>query len=579
MLADERFHRYQFPDVKRDLMAGITVGIVALPLAMAFAIASGVKPEYGIYTTIIAGLIVALLGGSRFQIAGPTGAFVPILLAVVLQHGYEDLLIAGFLAGILLVVMGLFKLGNLIKYMPRSVTIGFTSGIAVIIFTGQIANFFGLRGVEKKEAFHENILELIQRFPTVNSYSLLTAVIGLLLLIIIPKIAPRLPVLLLALVIPTLISVLFYPDQVESIGSAFGGIPQGLPTFHFPEITPDKIMKLLPSAFVIAVLGGIESLLSAVVADGMTGKRHHSNRELIGQGVANLVTPLLGGIPATGAIARTATNIRSGAVSPLSGVFQSLFVLIILLVFAPFASYIPLASMAPILMVVAWNMSEQKAFMHILKLRSGDSLVLVTTFLLTVFVNLTVAVQVGLLLAMVSFIKRMGNQLEVEKVLPDQRHGEQVSPHPVNAGRHCPQLSIYTIEGPLFFGAADRFERTLTRSIHHRPKVLLLRMRLVSLIDATGESHLSSLISDFQQQGGVVLISGIRKQPLEMLKKSGLYGKVGPEHFFPRTGMALRHGLTLIDREKCGSCHHSAFRECEGWHKSRETKREMAVPD
>ncbi|GGA54169.1 sodium-independent anion transporter [Kroppenstedtia guangzhouensis] len=580
MLADKRFHQYQLPDVKRDLMAGITVGIVALPLAMAFAIASGVKPEYGIYTTIIAGLIVALLGGSRFQIAGPTGAFVPILLSIVLEHGYEDLLIAGFLAGILLVVMGLCKLGNLIKYIPRSVTIGFTSGIAVIIFTGQIANFFGLKGVEKKEAFHENILELVRQFHTVNSYSLLTAMIGLLLLIIIPKIAPRLPVLLVALVVPTLISVLFYPDRVESIGSAFGGISQSLPPFQFPEVTPDKIMELLPSAFVIAVLGGIESLLSAVVADGMTGKRHHSNRELIGQGVANLVTPLLGGIPATGAIARTATNIRSGAVSPLSGVFHSLFVLIILLVFAPFASYIPLASMAPILMIVAWNMSEQKAFMHILKLRSGDSLVLFTTFVLTVFVNITVAVQVGLLLAMISFIKRMGNMLEVEKVLPDHRHGEQMSPHPVKTGHHCPQLSIYTIEGPLFFGAADRFERTLTRSIHHRPKVLLLRMPHVSLIDATGESHLSSLVSDFQEQGGVILISGIRKQPMEMLKKSGLYDKIGPEHFFPRTGMALRHGLSLINREMCRSCRHFAFRECEGWHISGGiTGREITVSD
>lgn len=560
MLVDERFRGYQYADLKKDLVAGVTVGIVAIPLAMAFAIASGVKPEYGIYTTIISGLIVAILGGSRFQIAGPTGAFIPVLLAVVLQYGYEKLLLAGLLAGIILMVMGLLKLGSLIKYIPRSVTIGFTAGIAVIIFTGQIANFFGLDGVEQKELFHENMQEIFKQIDTINFFSVFIALIGLLLLIFVPKFFPRVPVLLIALIIPTIIAVLFFPGKVDTIGSAFGGIPQQLPSFSLPNLSVASLMEVIRPAFVIAILGGIESLLSAVVADGMTNKRHNSNRELFGQGIANIVTPLFGGIPATGAIARTATNIKSGAVSPLSSVFHSVFVLATLLLFAPYASHIPLASMAPILMVVAWNMSQYGAFSHILKLRTADTLVLVVTFLLTVFVNLTVAVEFGLLLAMISFIKRMSGMLEVDKVLPE--YGDQVSTDPIRKGHNCPQLSIYTIEGPLFFGAADTFERTLTRSIRKRPKVLLLRMRDVSLIDATGEGNLSALVDDFHKIGGTILISGIEEQPLEMLKKSGLYETIGPENFFEGTGRAISYGLSLIDYDVCKKCRFSTFREC-----------------
>lgn len=561
MFLDERFRGYQYADLKKDLIAGITVGIVAIPLAMAFAIASGVKPEYGIYTTIISGLIVAILGGSRFQVAGPTGAFIPVLLAVVLQYGYEKLLLAGLLAGVILMLMGLFRLGTLIKYIPRSVTIGFTAGIAVIIFTGQLENFFGLQGIEKQEYFHQNMQEVFRQIGTINIYSVLVAIIGLLLLIFIPKFFPRVPVLLVALIIPTFIAVWLFPGKLATIGSAFGGIPQQLPTFHFPEITVHSLMEVIRPAFVIAILGGIESLLSAVVADGMTNKRHNSNRELFGQGIANIVTPLFGGIPATGAIARTATNIKSGAVSPLSSVFHAVFVLGTLLLFAPFASHIPLASMAPILMVVAWNMSQRGAFFHILKLRSADSLVLIVTFLLTVFVNLTVAVEFGLLLAMLSFIKRMSGMLEIDKVLP-REYGKEVSPEPILAGHDCPQLSIYTIEGPLFFGAADTFERVLTRSIRKCPKVLLLRMRYVSLIDATGEGNLRALVGDFQKMGGTVLISSISEQPLQMLKKSGLYDKIGAENFFDATGKAIDYGLSLIDYDDCKKCRFAAFREC-----------------
>lgn len=370
LFKDNRFNSFSLVDIKRDMIAGLTVGIVAIPLGMAFAIASGVKPEYGLYTTIFAGLFVALFGGSRFQIAGPTGAFIPIILAIVLEYGYEKLLVAGFLAGFILLLMGIFKFGKLIQFIPRSVTIGFTSGIAVIIFSGQIGNFLGLEELDKKQYFHENMMQIIDNIAFINWYSVCTALIGLSAIIFIPKILPKVPILLVALILPTAVAMLLYPSEVATIGTSFGGIPQSLPNFRMPEITFGTIAELWQPAFVIAMLGGIESLLSAVVSDGMTGTKHNSNRELVGQGIANMVTPMFGGIPATGAIARTATNIKSGAISPFSGIFQSVFVLLILLLFAPFASNIPLASMAPILMIVAYNMSEYKSFIHILKFTS-----------------------------------------------------------------------------------------------------------------------------------------------------------------------------------------------------------------
>lgn len=561
MFKDNRFRGLTPNDLKNDLIAGITVGVVAIPLAMAFAIASGVKPEYGIYTTIIAGLIVALFGGSRFQIAGPTGAFIPILLAIILQYGYEDLLIAGFLAGIILMIMSFLKLGSLITYIPRSVTIGFTSGIAVIIFSGQIENFLGIEGVEKKQYFHENIIEIFNNINTTNFYSILIALIGFSAIIFIPKIFPKVPVLLVALIVPTIISVIIFPGKVATIGSAFGGISSSLPSFSLPNFTFDKLLYLWQPAFVIAMLGGIESLLSAVVADGMTGKQHQSNRELFGQGLANIITPLFGGIPATGAIARTATNIKSGAVSPWSGIFQSIFVLLTLLLFAPYASHIPLASMAPILMVVAYNMSEVKSFSHIIKLRSGDSLVLITTFLLTVFVNLTVAVPVGLLLAMISFVKRASSALDMDTFKIDNQ--EPTITEEKLSANECPEIANFTIQGPLFFGAADRFESTLTRSINERPSVLILKMKYVPLIDATAEANLSALIHDFVNLGGTVLITELPDEPLNMLKRSGLYDKIGSQYFFNKTTDAVNYALNLVDVKKCSVCSHKGATSCQ----------------
>ena len=558
-----RFEGYSLEYFKKDLLSGTIVGIVAIPLAMSFAIASGVKPEYGIYTAIIAGILISLLGGSRFQIGGPTGAFVPILLGVVIAYGYENLLIAGIMAGIMLVLMGIFKLGVLIKYIPRPVTVGFTAGIAVIIFTGQIGNFFGLTGMKSHEYFIDNIREIGAHFYTISFISVFIALIGLAVQLVTPKFLPKVPGALVGIVVSSIIAAVFFSGQIGTIGSTYGSIPSALPQFHIPEITLDKIYLLLGPAFVIAMLGGIESLLSAVVADGMTNSKHNSNKELIGQGIANIVTPFFGGIPATGAIARTATNIKSGAVSPMSGVIHGLVVLLTLLVFAPLAVHIPLASLAPVLMIVAWNMSERKHFAHILKLKSGDSLVLVITFLLTVFTSLTNAVVIGLLLAVVLFAKRMSEMLVVTKVLPDHEdHHGKVLPHVVKPTHDCPQVSIYTVEGPLFFGAAQTFEQSIISSINYKPTVLILRMGKVPFIDTTGEEYFRNIVKDYKSQGGTLLVTGVNDSLKTILDQNGLTKEIGENNFYDRTGDAINRALGCVNRNACLGCKHYAFREC-----------------
>lgn len=558
-----RFEGYSIHAFQKDLISGVVVGIIAIPLGMAFAIASGVKPEYGIYTTIIAGILISLFGGSKYQIGGPTGAFIPILFGIVATYGFENLLIAGFMAGVILLLMGIFKLGSLIKFIPRPVTIGFTSGIAIIIFVGQIPNFLGLDQIEKHELFLDNIKEIILHIKEINSYSILTAVICLVILLLTPRLLPKVPGSLLALLISTVIATIFYPTQVATIGSTFGDIPSKLPSLQFPEITYERIIQLIQPAFVIAMLGAIESLLSAVVADGMTNSKHNSNRELVGQGIANMVTPLFGGIPATGAIARTATNIKTGAVSPFSGVIHGVVVLLVLLLFAPYASKIPLASMAPIIMLVAWNMSERRVFYHVLKTKTGDSLVLVVTFLLTVFINLTVAVQVGLILAVLLFTKRMSDIIVTEKALPNPNTKQaKVDSRVVTESHDCPQISIYNVEGPLFFGAAQSFEQQIMKSIHYKPKVLLLRLGKVPFMDTTGEARLESIVKDFSKHG-IVLVSGIKSQPKSVLIKTGLYELIGEDHFFEHTGDAINYALTQINHNKCLGCRHFAFKECQ----------------
>ncbi|WP_416827262.1 SulP family inorganic anion transporter [Ectobacillus polymachus] len=558
-----RFEGYSWQKFKKDIVAGIIVGVIAIPLGMSFAIASGVKPEYGIYTTCIAGIIISLLGGSKYQIGGPTGAFIPILIGIVLTYGYENLLIAGMLAGILLCLMGLFKLGSLITFIPRPVTIGFTSGIAVTIFVGQIANFLGLIGIQKHESFLANLNEIFIHIYTTNLYSILTAIICLLLILLTPKMLPKVPGPLIGLLVSSIFASLLYPEHIQTIGTAYGEISNSLPHFHFPTITWDSIQKLIGPAFVIAMLGGIESLLTAVVADGMTNSKHNSNRELIGQGIANIITPLFGGIPATGAMARTATNIKSGAASPMSGIIHGIFVLLILLLFAPYASHIPLASTAPILMVVAWNMSERHHFAHILKMKSGDSLILLVTFFLTIFTSLTTAVEIGLILAALLFAKQMSEIMNITKVLPDHSSKqEKVMSHVVKDTHNCPQISIYTIEGPLFFGAAQTFEQSIMETIHYKPHVLILRMSQVPFMDSTGEAYFRNMIHHFQSHGGTIFIAGITPKVMEVLKQNGLYEEIGETHFFEHTGEAITSSLKQIDKHTCIGCKHFAFHEC-----------------
>lgn len=559
-----RFEGYSFAHFKKDLLSGTIVGIIAVPLAMSFAIASGVKPEYGIYTAIIAGILISLLGGSKFQIGGPTGAFVPILLGVVLVYGYENLLIAGLMAGVMLLLMGIFRLGSLIKFIPRPVTVGFTAGIAVIIFTGQIGNFLGLTNMEQHEKFHMNVLEIASNIETVNFYSLLVAIISFALILMAPKVLPKVPGALIGIIVSSFVTVLFLQGHVATIGSTYGAIPNTLPQFHIPEITFERIYMLIGPAFVIAMLGGIESLLSAVVADGMTNSKHNSNRELIGQGVANIVTPFFGGIPATGAIARTATNIKSGAVSPMSGVIHGIFVLVTLLLLAPLAVHIPLASLAPVLMMVAWNMSERHHFAHILKLKSGDSLVLCITFLLTVFMSLTVAVMAGLILAVILFAKSMGDSLTVSKVLPNlDRENGKLQPQIVSDFHDCPQISIYTIEGPLFFGAAEKFEQTMLKTIQERPKVFILRMRKVPYIDSTGEEYFRNILQNINSYGGKVFVTNVQPGLEQMLKRSGLYDLMEAEHFYNTTSDAISAACQYIEVNNCIGCTHYAFKECQ----------------
>ncbi|UOY86879.1 SulP family inorganic anion transporter [Bacillus glycinifermentans] len=525
-----RFEGYNLKRFQKDIVAGMVVGVVAIPLGMAFAIASGVKPEHGLYTVIVAGILISLLGGSKFQIGGPTGAFVPILFGIVLQYGFENLLIAGFMAGAILVILGLLKLGKIIKFIPRPVIIGFTAGIAVIIFTGEIAKFLGLRDVEKHESFYMNMREVVINLDTFSFYSILTAVVSLFSVLFTPKVLPKVPGALAGLLVSTLMATTLFPEQVVTIGSAYGEIPRNLPSFQFPELSLEKIVYLLPPALAIAMLGGIESLLSAMVADNMKGTRHDSNKELVGQGIANMAAPLFGGIPATGAIARTATNIRTGAASPVSGVVHGVFVLLVLLLFAPYASHIPLASMAPILMVVAWNMSERKEFANMLRLKNSDSVVLVVTFLLTVWQDLVFGVAGGILLAIITFIARMSQSFRIKKdaaesLVPAAASAEEKTFHR--------SVSIYTVEGPLFFGSSNSLEDSILNK-KQMPKLLILLMNKVDYMDSSAEGSLMTIVNRVHQQNGKVMIVGLQPQPRELLHKTGLFHKIGKQHFVDR---------------------------------------------
>jgi sulfate permease, SulP family len=528
--------------IRNNVLAGVVVGIVALPLAMAFAIASGARPEQGLYTAIVAALLTAIFGGTRVQISGPTGAFVAVLSIITAQHGIAGLQIATLMAGVILLVFGFARLGNVIKYIPNPVIAGFTAGIGLIIFVGQWKDFLGLTPAASGLRFHQKLWSLIEALPTINFSTTGLALLSLAILTLGARYLKRIPAPLVALVVATVLQTIFQFKGVATIGSAFGGIPRTLPVFSIPSLDLARVLSLVGPAFTIALLGAIESLLSAVVADGMAGTRHDSNQELIGQGIANIVAPLFGGFAATGAIARTATNIRNGATSPLAGMVHSLFLILVILLFAPLASTIPLCCLSAILFVVAWNMSELP---HVVRLLRGapkvDVGILLLTFFLTVFVDLVVAVNVGVILAALFFMRRMADSVQVEQqveMLPDS--GTPGSPAvPANNG-----VIIYSIDGPVFFGAAEKLERTLAH-IQRPATTLILRMGNVPFVDATGIFAIEEIINDFKRHGAVVLLVEVRPNVRYKLERGGVITHIGQENVIGTLDEALQRAKEL----------------------------------
>ena len=532
---------FNFKFLMKDIFAGCTVGIVALPLAMAFAIASGVSPEKGIFTAIIGGLIISILSGSKYQIGGPTGAFVIIILGVISNHGYEGLVAATILAGIFLIIFGLFKVGTYIKYIPYTVITGFTAGIGFLIFSTQIKEFFGFTISSIKTDTADMWLNYFKYFLTFNPYALLIGIGTILLIFLIRKTYPKIPAQFIAVGMGCLI-VYFFKLHIATIGSNFGGIPSELPHFAWPDLHFHIFKLVVHDALTIAFLAGIESLLCAVVADGMTGDKHHSNTELIAQGVANIGSAFFGGIPVTGAIARTATSIKAGARSPLAGIVHSIILILFVAFFAPIASYIPLASLAGVLMVVAWDMSELHVFARMFKAPKSDLAVLLLTFFLTIFADLTVAVQFGMILSAVMFMKRMSDVTKMSRRTafltdPDVLQ-EELDPNATSTRTIPKGVEVYEINGPFFFGVADKFNDELNRS-ELAPAVLILRMRHVPAIDATGIFALESFVTKATKRGTTVILSEVARLPKAFLKKMDFYNIVGRENILDNLDDAL----------------------------------------
>jgi SulP family sulfate permease len=521
----------------RNIIAGVVVGVVALPLAMAFAIASGARPEQGLYTAIVAGLLVSAFGGSRLQIAGPTGAFIVILSGVTARYGIDGLQIATLMAGAMLLLLGIARLGTIIKFIPDPVIVGFTAGIAVIIFVGQWQYFFGLPTVGG-DHFHEKFLELLRALPALHPATTALATGSLALVIFSARIPglKRVPGPLVALMVATAVQAGFGFEGVATIGSAFGGIPLGLPTPEMPEVSFRRVIELIGPAFTIAMLGAIESLLSAVVADGMAGTRHDSNQELIGQGIANLAAPIFGGFAATGAIARTATNVRNGGTGPLAGIVHALTLVLVLLVLAPLAVNVPLAALAAILFVVAWNMADARHFLHMARRAPrADVAILLVTFALTVFADLVVAVNIGVILATLHFLRRMASSVEVRQATEEEL-GEEMAR--LGLGRLPEGVLVYTVEGPFFFGAVENFERALAGT-HTDPGVLIIRLRWVPFMDITGLQTLEEAVRDLQRRGVRVMLSGANERVQAKLERAGVVDLVGRNNSFSEFGDAL----------------------------------------
>jgi SulP family sulfate permease len=534
---------YRAADFARDLTAGTTVGIVAVPLAMAFAIASGVRPEAGLITAVVAGFLISALGGSRVQIGGPTGAFVLLVYTIQAKYGLGALLLCTMMAGVILIIMGLTRMGNMIRFIPLPVTTGFTSGIAVLIFSSQIRDFLGLRMESVPPEFVPRMMAFARHLGTTHWMTLAVAAVSLAIVVLWPKRwAKFVPGSMAALVLGTAAAALLHL-KVATIGSAFGGIPTALPSFHFPELRWSELERLFPAATTIALLGAIESLLSAVVADGMTGERHDSNQELLAQGIANIVTPMFGGIPATGAIARTATNVKNGARTPVAGVVHALVVLGVMLAAAPLAKYVPLATLSAILIMVAYQMGDWHEFVRLGSLPRSDAAVLLTVFALTVLTDLTVAVEVGMVLAAILFVKRVSDNTQVS-VVDESTDTEGLAD--TMQGKDIPQgVMVFRIFGAFLFGATEKLEEAMW-AMGKEEKVLILRLRKVIAMDATGLYAIERLHEDLQERGKTLILSGGQAQPLRVMRRAGFLARMGPENVCPNFDAALARAREVL---------------------------------
>ena len=510
-----------------DLVSGLTVGVIALPLAIGFGIASGVTPTQGLWTAIVAGFLISVLGGSRHQIGGPTGAFVPVLALIVAQHGYQGLALATMMAGAILVLLGVLKLGSLIKFIPFPVTAGFTSGIAVIIFVQQLNELLGL-GIKMPDHVPQQLMALGSHLREVNPSAVGIGALTLLIVFGFPKLTSKVPASIVAVLACTVIAKLFHLP-VNTIESKFGSIPSGWPGWHIPAFSLDTMRDLMVPAFTIAALGAIESLLSAVVADGMADTRHDSNQELVGQGIANLLTPLVGGIAATGAIARTAANIRTGSRSPISGVVHAMVLLLVTLFAAQYAQHIPMACLSGILIAVAIRMAEWDTFPAIWRGPRADFVVLMAAFLLTVIFDLTIGVGVGMMMAAVLFVKRMEELTHIKLVTADTET-EAHAPHSIH-GKDIPEgVVLYRIEGPFFFAAVDKLEATL-RSSGGKPRAVILRMRNVPTMDASGLHAFEIAVRKLRRDGVRIFLTAVQATPMRVMERAGLVDTIGREKF------------------------------------------------
>lgn len=539
----ECLRHYRRQDLTRDTIAGVTVGLVALPLAMAFGIASGVTPQAGIYTAIVGGLIVSLLGGSKIQVSGPTGAFVVIVAGIIAQHGLSGLLVVTMMAGVIMLVLGLSGLGAAVRYIPRPVVIGFTNGIALLIASTQIKDFLGLNLPGDPSEFFARLRALAENFGATDPVTLALASASLALILLFPRWAPKVPGSIVALVAGTA-AVALFDLHVETIGTKFGGIPQGLPVFDIPEFRPDLILPLLPSALTVALLASVESLLSAVVGDTMIGDRHNSNVELAAQGLANIAAPIVGGIPVTGAIARTATNFRSGARTPVSGIVHALTLLVVILVAAPLARFIPLATLAAVLFVVAYNMGEWRETAAIWRLDLADKSVWLITFVLTVVADLTLAVEVGMALAALLYIYRISQTTTVSAVTVE--YIEDGRPHILQDKDVPPYVTILRIHGPFLFGTTDLLADE-TRDLSRFAPIVILRLRNMTAIDATGLHALEKLNERLRKSGRTLLLCGALSQPAQFLKQAEFVEHIGEANILPHVQAALARAREIYE--------------------------------